>query len=300
MLVRPVSFVVALVVVVASLACSSGTANQVTTPTARCQVSLAAPPAFPAAGGTSSTSVVTARDCLWTAQVDAEWLTIEPASGQGETPLALSGTPNPRGTSRAATLTINEFRFTVPQEATPCRFDVTPTHADVAAQGARLIFTVSTIEGCSWTTETSHPWLRVVRNSGAEGTAELELNVDSNTGPERAGVLRIARIDVPITQAPRVEGSQDRCGYSLGSGAQDFGPGGGEGTVRVHTAAGCLWGATASQPWVTIVRGLNGSGTEDIRYRVEANPTGQRRSAVITVANRRHVVQQAPGPAPVG
>jgi hypothetical protein len=67
--------------------------------------------------------------------------------------------------------------------------------------------------------------------------------------------------------------------------------------VRVHTAANCLWGVASDQPWLVILSGANGTGTDSVRYRVDPNPSSRRRSGVVTAGGRRHVVQQAAGPA---
>jgi hypothetical protein len=277
----------------AASSCSNDTATEVLGPTAeRCRMSLGSTPILPAAGGNVTATVVTTRDCLWSAQIEGDWLSLEPASGQGEGPLTISSAPNPRGRARSATLDLNGQRFTIQQEPAPCRIDVTPAAAEAVPQGARLTFTVSTLEGCSWSAQTTEPWIRVVSGSGAEGSSSIEVTVDSNTGGTRTATLRIGSVGVPITQ-PTANDPGERCGYSLGAGAANVPAAGGERSFRVHTAAGCLWGAVSSQPWLIIVAGQNGSGVGDVRYRAEPNPTPQRRTGAVNVGTRRHVVQQA-------
>jgi hypothetical protein len=49
----------------------------------------------------------------------------------------------------------------------------------------------------------------------------------------------------------------------------------------------------SSESWLVIVSNLNMDGTEDIRYRVDANLSARSRTASITAGGRRHVVRQA-------
>jgi hypothetical protein len=232
------------------------------------------------------------RDCAWSLEVVGDWLTIEPRSGQGEAILSVIAAENPHGRARVAALAINDQQFGITQEGAPCHFSVTPTVIPMRAEGGRASLQVTTLEGCVWTTRSSHSWLRIVSGSGGDSSRVVELTVDSNPGDDRAGELRVA--DVPVTVAQDAIAESVRgCPYSMGAGSANFGSAGGTGTVRLHTRPGCAWGAVSSEPWLVIVSNLNMDGTEDIRYRVDANLSARSRTASITAAGRRHVVRQA-------
>jgi hypothetical protein len=301
--VRPIArwsatFIAAALLVSAGLGCGGSTTDLVTpSPGARCQMSLTVPASMPAAGARVTAHLAAARDCTWSAQTDATWLQIEPASGQGDATLTLTAAENPAGRSRSATINVNDQPFTVSQEGAPCRFQLTPSSISMGHQGGRASIQLSTLEGCSWTTQSSQPWLRVVTGSGGEAGATIEVAVDSNTGPERSGLLHVATLLVVVNQSAALD-DRTRCRFSLGPGARLIPAAGGSGSFSVSTLPGCAWGAASSQPWITIVSSANVIGSGDIHYRVAANPSTSVRSGEITAGTRRHVVQQEGAPRP--
>jgi hypothetical protein len=276
----------------ATLACGGSTEQQVTSPDGitRCQMNLAPPPPVAAAGAQFTAALSTTRDCTWTASAAASWLTVAPASGQGDATLTVTVGENPQGRNRSTTININNQQFTVTQNGQPCRFDVAPANIDIPHQGGRLTVNVTTLEGCSWTTQSSQAWLRVVSGSGGDASGAIELTVDSNAGDERAAVLTVAGATVVVNQdaAP----GRASCQYSIGPGAQSFTAAGGTGTFKVSTLSNCAWGASSNQPWITVLSARNGSGPTDVQYRVDPNTSASSRSGAITVGTRRHVVQQ--------
>jgi hypothetical protein len=237
-------------------------------------------------------SLAIARDCTWSVAVDGIWLTVEPTSGQGEAILSVTAAENPQGRTRVASLAINDQKFAITQEAAPCSFAVVPTAITMRAEGGRASVQLTTLEGCSWTTRTSHPWVRVMSGSGGDSSRVVELTVDSNSGTDRSAEVRVAELPVTISQDPISE-SERGCPYSMAVGSANFGSAGGTGTVRLHTRPGCAWGAVSSQPWLVIVSNTNMIGTDNIQYRVDPNPSSQSRTAAVTGGGRRHIVRQA-------
>lgn len=260
-------------------------------------MSLAVPASMPAAGARVTAHLAAARDCTWSAQTDATWLHIAPASGQGEATLTLAAAENPTGRSRSATINVNEQPFTVTQDGAPCWFQVVPADLSIGHQGGRASIQLSTLEGCSWTTQSSQSWLRVVTGSGGEASATIDLAVDSNTGPERSALLNVATLLLAVNQnaAPN---DRTQCRFSLDPGARLIPAAGGGGSFSLSTLPGCAWGAASSQPWITIVSSANVIGSSDIHYRVDPNPSPSTRSGAISAGTRRHVVQQEGAPRP--
>ena len=252
-------------------------------------------PAMPAAGARVTAQLAAARDCTWLAQTDATWLHIEPASGQGEATLTLTAAENPTGRSRSASVNVNDQLFAVSQEAALCRFQLMPSTISMGHQGGRASIQLSTLEGCSWTTHSSQPWLRVVTGSGGEASATIEAAIDSNTGPERSGLLQVATLLVVVNQNAALD-DRTRCRFSVDPGARLIPAAGGNGSFSVSTLPGCAWGAASTQPWITIVSSANVFGAGAIHYRVAANPSTSVRSGEITAGTRRHVVQQEGAP----
>jgi hypothetical protein len=274
-------------------ACGGSTTQSVTAPTpdTRCASTLTVPGPLAAAGAQVPAQLVTARDCAWSAQSTVPWLSVEPASGQGDATLTLSAPMNPAGRSRSGTVEINAQPFTVTQSPSPCDFNLSPTAASAQHQGGRILIRLTTLDGCTWTSSSSHPWLRVVSGSGGDSSATLEVAVDSNTGAERSAVLTVADLLFVVTQAA---GPNDRseCRFSLEPGGATIPAAGGTGSFRMSTMPSCAWGAVSSQPWIVVLSSQNGSGSSEIQYRVEPNLSSATRSGIITVGTRRHVVQQ--------
>lgn len=84
----------------------------------RCPTEITGVPASAPATASQATAVVmTQRECSWTATSSVPWLTVNPATGQGETTLTLSIAANATSNSRSATLFVNDARVTLTQAA---------------------------------------------------------------------------------------------------------------------------------------------------------------------------------------
>jgi hypothetical protein len=232
------------------------------------------------------------RDCTWSIQPNANGVTAEPTTGQGDATLTITVGPNPLGRVRPLVLRINNQEITIPQHPTPCSYAVAPRVLDVPAEGGRVRLQVTTLEGCLWTAGPADSWVRLVSESGGDRSQWIELAVHSNVGEQRTSEVRIAELAVTIRQRPASDSARG-CPYSMARGSANFPATGGEGQVRLHTRPTCAWGTTVDQPWVMIVSNTDASGTGDIRYLVEPNPSARARVAIITAGGRRHVVRQA-------
>ena len=71
-----------------------------------------------------------------------------------------------------------------------------------------------------------------------------------------------------------------------------IGAAGGNATVTVTTAAGCVWTATTSSSFITILAGSTGSGTGTVVLNV-ASTSGIDRTATATIAGQTFTVSQA-------
>ncbi|HMZ17008.1 MAG TPA: RHS repeat-associated core domain-containing protein [Blastocatellia bacterium] len=99
------------------------------------------------------------------------------------------------------------------------------------------------------------------------------------------------------------------CTFTLGSTAQNFAGGGGQGSLRVTASQpACNWTATSNAPWITVTAGASGAGSGSVSYSVALNPTSAPRNGSLTVAGQIFTVNQSanlvglqffPLPAPV-
>ncbi len=281
------------VAAVIAAACGGTTTTELAAPsdTGKCQLSLTTPLA-PATAAQLSVPLVTTRECVWTVQPDAAWIEVQPSTGQGATTLAVTVAENPTGRARSAAIVINDDRFSLTQEAAPCRFAITPRTAPVPHHGGRIIVEVTTLDGCSWSARSSQPWMRVVAGSGSESSGVAELQVDSNLEEERTAQLTIADLVLVVTQS-KAPGDRTACRFSVTIGSANFTAAGGEGLVRLHSLPGCAWHAASSEVWIVITSSSNAIGTDDIRYRVEPNTSSAQRQGVIVAGGRTHIVRQS-------
>lgn len=261
------------------------------TPT-RCALTVAPPPAVPAAGGPVTLSVQTARDCAWAARSDAFWLTVDAAQaqGQGDGSFLVTAAENSRGIARSGDVAINEARATVAQDPAPCVYALPRHETDISHRGGRVSFDLQAVEACPWSARSRASWVRPI-TSGGTGSAQVELAVDSNAGGQRSAAIDIAG-DLFIVTQERAPGGRSTCSYSVHPGSHNFPASGGDGVVRLATQAGCAWGAQTSESWITITSNANNDGAEDVHYRVAPNLSSSARRGTIAMGGGIHIVRQ--------
>ncbi len=92
----------------------------------------------------------------------------------------------------------------------------------------------------------------------------------------------------------------DSCSVTLSSN-QNVGSGQSTGTFTVTAASTCTWTATSNAAWIQLLNGstpassLQGTGTQTLTFRVEANGGTQPRTATITVGDKTYTITQAAG-----
>src|SRR5688500_12996401 len=98
---------------------SSGQTATSPSSVSKCAVAVDAPAStLPAAGGTGSVAVKTARECLWTAQPEVNWLSITAGtSGQGDGAVQFNATANGDPVARSGGVMVNGQRAQVTQAA---------------------------------------------------------------------------------------------------------------------------------------------------------------------------------------
>lgn len=83
------------------------------------------------------------------------------------------------------------------------------------------------------------------------------------------------------------------CSYSLSQTNQVLTSGNDSGNVELNVAGECNWLAYASDTWINISSGVEGSGSGVVSYTVDANPGGIMRTGTISVAGLSFTVIQA-------
>jgi hypothetical protein len=197
---KPFSLLIVTILAVIAVACGSSSVTEVAGPSPRCEVAVNAPPnSVPASGAIINASVTVARECAWTAASDAPWLQVNPTSGQGEATVTLTVVENAVAQARSGTLTINDRRFNVLQQAADCYFQFNAPSFLVGPQAGTLKLVVTTRVGCGWSAETSESWVRVVPSSGT-GPADAAIYIEQNGRTRRAAQVALAGHLIRIEQ----------------------------------------------------------------------------------------------------
>ena len=244
---------------------------------------------FAVAGGTGTVRVTTNRECTWSAQSEASWLTLTPPmSGQGDGTVQFTVTPNGLPASRATAIKVEDQRLQISQEGRPCEFRVSSTIETVeAAGGDRTVQVTTTSSQCRWTASSDAPWITITSGREGDDSGAVTFRVDPLTGAARTGTVTIAGHAVQVQQGAG-------CSYTVGTDALSFGSAGGPGEVTVSAPTGCSWTAQSGVPWITVTGGGTGNGPGIVALQVAAT-AGPARTGTVTVAGRVVTVTQSPG-----
>jgi hypothetical protein len=242
--------------------------------------------AQPAAGGTSTVSVMTNASCAWTSASNASWITIPsgaPQTGPGSVTLSIAANT---GAARTGTATIAGQTFTVSQSATPCTFSIAPSTLDFPAAGGNGSTAVTAGGGCAWTASTTSSWITITEGASGVGNGTVKFNVSSNGAAARSGTITAGGQTFTVTQqaAP--------CTFGIAPTSQNFSAGGGSASVAVTAGATCGWTAASNNTdWLTIAGNAAGTGNGSVGFSVAAN-TGAARTGTLSIAGQTFTVTQ--------
>ena len=283
-LVRTLPVIVVVMACLVFAGCHSSSTDITAPTTSKCQLSATSSLSnVPAAGGSGTVAIDTARDCTWSASTPASWITFASStSGQGSGTLAFRVGANPAPAARQSALSINDIALSIDQAAASCTFGLSLPNPTVGAAGGAVAVQVATINGCAWTTSSSTPWLTVT--GGGNGSGQATITVAANAGPARTGPVTIAGQAVTVSQA-----ALSTCAFSVTPTSQTVSAAGGTVSIQVATTDGCAWTTSSSSPWLTVAGGGNASGQATITAAANA---GAARMGTVTIAGQAVTVSQ--------
>ena len=255
----------------------------------RCGISANAQNAsFPAAGGSSSIRISTNRECTWSVQSDAAWLTLSsPVSGQGAASVDYAVGANPDPPSRSARIRIDDQQLVISQEGTPCEYRLSSTGESLDQSGGERTIRVSAGSvQCRWSAVADVTWIRIAGEGGGSGSGTVSFTVEATNGPERSGTVTIAGLRLIVTQSPG-------CTYVVDPPASTVAASGATGVISVRTGRGCAWAAASAADWLTLSAAA-GNGPGDVRFTAAAW-SGPGRTGVLRIADQTVTVNQASG-----
>jgi hypothetical protein len=89
----------------------------------------------------------------------------------------------------------------------------------------------------------------------------------------------------------------DTCTYTLTPTSRTHGPEGSVGTIMLTATPGCQWSVLQSANWVGVIP-QGGTGTTEIAYSIDANPSTSQRSTTLRVAGKIFTITQRGVPPP--
>ncbi len=277
-------------------ACSSSTTSNSAAPTtARCVLTLSGtPPIVDSGGGSGTVAFTINRECAWSAKPEVDWISVSPASGQGESQVSFSVASNPQPVERRGAIVINEQRLEVTQRA-GCAFTLSPAQGAAGVDGARLLVTVTAAAGCAWHAVSQVPWITVSAGASGAGPGTVALEVSATGGDARTGDVLIAGIRFSVRQSVESPGGppSPTCPFSLSASGAAIGSAGGSGSVDVIAASGCEWTVQSSASWLDVTSGGTGVGPGEVRFTASQNTSSAQRTATLTIAGIAFRVTQA-------
>jgi hypothetical protein len=296
----------------------------------KCATSLTGLPAtVAAAGATVRASVSAERECAWSARAEVGWVHVAPESGQGAGQVTVVVAANEAAVARTAGIDLNGTRVSLTQDAAACRFELRPRSAQVGHNGSSVQVSITTLQGCSWTVSSQPTWVSSSRTTGT-GSGTLELTIAANGGTARSASLTIAGHAFGLDQAgapgsapgpapspspspepsptptpdpePTPEppppepdpdpGPAPACSFSVTPLAAHFGDDASGGEIEVRTESGCAWNASTTDEWIKIRGRASGTGSGEVKFRIERNNNQEPRTGSIQVADANVVVTQ--------
>ncbi|RPI28060.1 MAG: hypothetical protein EHM61_06430 [Acidobacteria bacterium] len=255
---------------------------------------------IPAAGGTRELSFTASSGCTWLIESEVGWITLgSPASGTGNGILTYTVQAN-NGAERRGSIRVAGQDFTVIQQSS-CNFTLKETGKQFPASGGIGQVKPGCVGSlCSWTAETDSPWIYLEMNGRTGCAFGIEFVVFSNSGPPRAGHIRIGGLTYTVEQSsglpqptqdwgawPSTEAWSDvLAGDFNGDGRDDIaGRNMSEAQLWVALSTGSgfenqVWGSwLRGETWVDLSVGdFNDDGRDDIAGRIAT--TGEWRVAI--------------------
>jgi len=242
---------------------------------------------FDSEGG--STMVSFSTNSSWEASCDADWISIEPSSGDGDDSIMVTVEENTTYEERTATITIvvdgEEITIEITQAAaeTPSA-KVSPQSLSFEAEGGSQ--SISLTANYAWTAESDASWLTLSPASGeaSDDAQSISVKADANEAyTSRSATITFTLSDgqtkatVSVSQAaaeePKVSVTPSSVSFEYGGGSQS-----------VSLSANYAWTAESDASWLTLSpsSGEASDNAQSVNLVAEANTTTSSRTATVT------------------
>lgn len=242
-----------------------------------------------------NTSVTIIGNVDWNASANAGWLSLDPASGNGDGVITVTYMENLTLNERTATITItgsngvSTIQIPVTQAASQPFMNVDPTSLSVSAPAGTINFDI--ITNVPWSVTDDANWLSLSPTNGVNN-GTVTVNFNENTATQNrcatitvAGQNGVAPIEIEICQegvSVTIDVSTDTVRLPYTAGNQTF-----------DIMTNVQWALSDNAAWFSVTP-VNGFGNQSPRINHQLNPSAQPREGLITItatgANPRTVV----------
>ena len=172
--------------------------------------------------------------------------------------------------------------------APACSYGLSASPASFSAAGGSGTLTISTQVGCPWSVSSPAPWIALTSAMSGTGAGAVTFTVAAHgDASPRAAQFVVGGAAQSIDQAGVP------CTFGVSPTNATIGGAGGSRTITITAAASqCAWTAASSVSWITPAVS-SGIGGRVLTYTVDANPSRQPRTAVLTVAGLAITILQA-------
>lgn len=241
----------------------------------------------PYSAGSAIITVNSNRD--WTAESNADWLTVDPSSGEaGQTQVTMTALENTTDQPRSAAITFKAEdlvkTYTLTQEARPAAsIDLSTGSQLFAAEGGEYSMIVNSNR--AWTVTNTSQWVSIDPARGEAGSAVIKVKAVANTDYEsRTATVEFVADDAKATLViTQLAAQKEPDPYVTVSSQQLTVPSAG-GTLSIILSTNKAWTSSADVNWVSVSPAEGITGISEVAISVAQNTETQDRVGVIVFA----------------
>lgn len=180
------------------------------------------------------------------------------------------------------------WNLSIKTSPSACLPNISPSAQSFPAFGGSGTLQISTPAGCTWTANTTNPFITFNSPANGVGNGTLNYSVSANNGAARTGIISIT--DGFNTRTLQIQQGSG-CPTSIGQESLSFAANGGNGNVQVTASTVCNWQTFSNVNWIQITSApQTGNGTAT--FTVAPNTSGESRSGIVSIGSKSLVVNQ--------
>ena len=247
---------------------------------------------FNAAVDGGSTYISVDSNIAWTANCDAEWVTLSTTMGAvGVTTLKLDIAKNANTQNRSAIVQItgNDYNvyknITVSQHKFEPFITISEKIFDVDINGGTMSINIDS--NIAWTATNSVDWVTLSTTYGTAGSTVLKLTVAKNIATQsRSAIVKIVGDNYNVSYDISI--SQKQFEPYINLGKNSFNVDINSALLDANIDSNVSWTASCAADWVTLSSTSGNAGSTSFKFNVDKNIDTSTRSAVVKITNTNY------------